>query len=206
MVSMEPKSIMNLILLVGLLFIGACIGANDTKSRPEIAQASTMDVMQNKPSFYDFKMKDINGQEIDFSTFKGKKVLLVNVASKCGYTPQYAELEELNKKHGDKVVILGFPANNFGNQEPGTNAEIAEFCRKNYSVSFQMFEKISVKGDDMHPLYKWLSTKELNGWNSDAPKWNFCKYLVNEKGELVKFFGSGVKPMSSEILTAIGAE
>lgn len=190
-----------------LLFLGACVGANETKSRPETTQASVMNtVMQNKPSFYDFKMKDIDGNEVDFSIFKGKKVLLVNVASKCGYTPQYAELEELNRKHGDKVVILGFPANNFGNQEPGSNAEIAEFCRTNYGVTFRMFEKISVKGDDMHPLYRWLSTKELNGWNSDAPKWNFAKYLVNEKGELVKFFGSGVKPMSHEILSAIGAE
>lgn len=203
-----PNFIMNQVFLACLLFVSACVGANETKSRPERAEASIINTttMQEKPSFYDFKMKDINGNEVDFSTFKGKKVLLVNVASKCGYTPQYAELEELNKKHGDKVVILGFPANNFGNQEPGSNAEIAEFCRTTYGVSFQMFEKISVKGDDMHPLYKWLSTKELNGWNSDAPKWNFCKYLVNEKGELVKFYGSGIRPMSNDILTAIGAD
>lgn len=196
---------MNHIFLACLLFLGACVGAEETKSKPETAEASVINTttMQEKPSFYDFKMKDINGKDVDFSTFKGKKVLLVNVASKCGYTPQYTELEELNKKHGDKVVILGFPANNFGNQEPGSNAEIAEFCRTTYGVSFQMFEKISVKGDDMHPLYKWLSTKELNGWNSDAPKWNFCKYLINEKGELVKFFGSGVKPMSSDMIAAI---
>lgn len=194
---------MTYIWLAVLLLLGACTGANSTKSKPETTDV-IFSSMQNKPSFYDFKMKDINGNEVDFSTFKGKKVLLVNVASKCGYTPQYAELEELNKKYGDKVVVLGFPANNFGNQEPGSNAQIAEFCRVNYGVTFQMFEKISVKGDDMHPLYKWLSTKELNGWNNEAPKWNFAKYLVNENGELVKFFGSGVKPMSNEILSAIG--
>ncbi|WP_448519850.1 glutathione peroxidase [Rhodoflexus sp.] len=194
---------MTYIVLSILLFLGACMGANTTKSKPDTDLITINTSMQDRPSFYDFKMKDINGEVVDFSTFKGKKVLIVNVASKCGYTPQYAELEELHKKYGDKVVVLGFPANNFGGQEPGTNAEIAEFCRSTYGVSFRMFEKISVKGDNMHPLYKWLSTKELNGWNSDAPKWNFTKYLINEKGELVKLFGSGVKPLSSDIVSAI---
>jgi glutathione peroxidase len=102
-------------------------------------------------------------------------------------------------------VILGFPANNFGRQEPGNNAEIKEFCQKNYGVSFQMFEKISVTGDDQHPLYKWLSNKTENGWNDQAPKWNFCKYLVNEKGELVRFYASGVDPMSEELLKDINS-
>jgi glutathione peroxidase len=156
-----------------------------------------------KKSFYDFKLNSIDGKPIDFKKYKGKKVLLVNVASKCGFTPQYGELEELHEKYGDKLVILGFPANNFNSQEPGSNEEIAEFCQKNYGVKFQMFEKISVTGEDQHPLYQWLSKKELNGWNDQAPKWNFSKYLINEKGELVKFFESKVKPMSEEMLSAI---
>ncbi len=166
---------------------------------------SAMDDNKPKQSFYNFKMTSIDGEEVDFSKFKGKKVLLVNVASKCGYTPQYGELEQLHEKYGDKVVILGFPANNFGNQESGTNAEIAEFCQKNYGVKFQMFEKISVTGDDQHPLYQWLSKKDQNGWNDKAPKWNFTKYLINEKGELVKMFDSKVKPMSQEMLDAINS-
>ncbi|MCU0437210.1 MAG: glutathione peroxidase [Raineya sp.] len=157
----------------------------------------------NKKSFYDFKMEAIDGKTIDFSQYKGKKVLLVNVASKCGYTPQYEQLQALHEKYGNKVTILGFPANNFGSQEPGTNEEIATFCKKNYGVTFQMFQKISVKGSDMHPLYKWLSDKSQNGWNDQAPSWNFCKYLVNEKGELVKFYGSGVDPIGDEMLKAI---
>ena len=154
-------------------------------------------------SFYDFKMKSLNGKMIDFQQYKGKKVLLVNVASKCGYTPQYKDLQSLHEKYGDKVAILGFPANNFGKQEPGTNEEIATFCSLNYGVTFQMFEKISVKGDDMHPLYKWLSDKNLNGWNDEAPSWNFCKYLVDEKGKLVKFYPSKVNPMSEELIKEI---
>ncbi len=154
-------------------------------------------------SFYDFKMKSIDGKMINFSSFKGKKVLCVNVASKCGNTPQYADLQKLNEMYGKKVAILGFPANNFGQQEPGTNEEIQEFCKENYGVTFQMFEKISVKGDDMAPLYQWLSKKEYNGWNNDEPNWNFCKYLINEKGELAAFFPSKVQPLSAELLAKI---
>ncbi|QNL20689.1 glutathione peroxidase [Hyphobacterium sp. CCMP332] len=180
--------------LVFVLFT-ACF--NKSTSRPGNMSEN------NSSDFYSFKLKSIEGDLINFSKYQGKKVMLVNVASKCGYTPQYAELQELHEKHGDRVVILGFPANNFGSQEPGNNSEIALFCRRNYGVEFQMFEKISVKGVDMHPLYQWLSTKELNGWNEDAPNWNFCKYLVNEKGELTHFFQSGVKPMGDKILNAI---
>jgi glutathione peroxidase len=156
-----------------------------------------------KKSFYSFKMTSLEGETIDFSKYKGKKVLLVNVASKCGLTPQYTELQELHDKYGDKLVILGFPANNFKGQEPGTNEEIAEFCQKNYGVKFQMFEKISVIGEDQHPLYQWLSKKEQNGWNDVAPSWNFTKYLVDEKGELVKVFEPKVKPTSEEVVAAI---
>lgn len=154
-------------------------------------------VNTNAKSFYDFKMRSIDGKEIDFSTYKGKKVLIVNTASECGYTPQYEELEKLHATHGDKITILGFPANNFGEQEPGTNEEIRAFCRRNFGVTFQLFEKIDVKEN---ALYKWLSDKNQNGWNSQAPTWNFCKYLINEKGELIKYYTSAVNPMSDEIL------
>lgn len=154
-------------------------------------------------SFYDFKMKAIDGSLIDFSTFKGKKVLLVNVASKCGFTPQYEGLQKLHELYGNKVAILGFPANNFGQQEPGTNQEIALFCSANYGVTFQMFEKISVKGEDKAPLYQWLSEDKYNGWNNEEPSWNFCKYLVNEKGELVAFFPSKVTSLSDELISRI---
>lgn len=146
------------------------------------------------PGIYDFKMNSLEGKPIKLSKYKGKNILIVNTASKCGYTPQYADLEKLHETYGDKVVILGFPANNFGSQEPGTNQEIGEFCQQNYGVKFQMFEKISVKGDDQHPLYKWL--KEKTG---QEPTWNFCKYLVKPDGT-VKFFPSKVKPMDKEIL------
>ena len=143
---------------------------------------------------YDFKLNAIDGEPIDFSKYKGKNLLIVNVASKCGYTPQYSDLEKLHETWGDKVVILAFPANNFGGQEPGTNNEIAEFCQQKFGVKFQMFEKISVKGDDQHDLYKWL--KEKSG---EEPTWNFCKYLVKPDGS-VQFFSSKVNPMSDEII------
>lgn len=156
-------------------------------------------------SFYNFKMKDINGKEVDFSEFKGKKLLIVNVASKCGYTKQYAQLQELYAEHGDKITILGFPANNFGGQEPGSNEEIKAFCDAEFGVTFPMFEKISVKGFDKHPLYRWLSDAAQNGWNNEEPSWNFCKYFINEKGELVKFFPSSVTPLDEEILKLIEA-
>lgn len=170
--------------------------------------ASTTKPTESQPmekSIYEFKMKDIDGNDVDFSKYKGKKLLLVNVASKCGYTPQYADLQELNEKYGNKVTILAFPANNFGGQEPGTHEDIKTFCTQNYGVTFQLFEKISVKGVDKHPLYRWLSDKNLNGWNNTEPSWNFCKYFINEKGELVKFFPSSVKPMDAEILALINS-
>lgn len=151
-------------------------------------------ITASNTTIYDFKMNSIDGEVIDFAKYKGKTLILVNVASKCGYTPQYADLEKLHENYGDKVVVLGFPANNFGGQEPGSNAEIADFCQKNYGVKFQMFEKISVKGDDAHALYKWL--KEKTG---SEPSWNFCKYLVKPDGT-VKFFASKVNPLDKQIL------
>jgi glutathione peroxidase len=148
-------------------------------------------------SIYDFKINSLEGELIDFSQYKGKTLLIVNTASECGFTPQYKDLEQLHEMYGSKVTILGFPANNFGSQEPGSNLQIAEFCQKNYGVKFQMFEKVSVKGDDQHPLYAYL--KEKTG---QEPSWNFCKYVVKPDGT-VKFFPSKVKPMDKEILDAI---
>jgi glutathione peroxidase len=152
-------------------------------------------------SFYDFNVKDIDGKDFDFSTLKGKKVLVVNTASKCGNTPQYAQLQELYEKYGNKgFTIIGFPANNFGQQEPGTNAEIAEYCTKEYHVTFPMMEKISVKGDDMHPLYQWLTSKSKNGVLDSEVGWNFQKYLIDEKGNLVKMVAPKIKPNDEQIL------
>lgn len=156
-------------------------------------------------SIYDFKLKDIDGNEVDFEQYRGQKLLLVNVASKCGYTPQYADLQELHEKYGEQVTIIGFPANNFGDQEPGTNEEIKQFCSESFGVTFPMMDKVSVKGADKHPLFRWLSDKDLNGWNDKEPSWNFCKYFINEKGELVKFFPSSVKPTDDEIISLITA-
>lgn len=150
-------------------------------------------------TIYDFKMPALDGQEIDFSAYKGKTLLIVNTASKCGFTPQYADLEKIHETYGDKVVVLGFPANNFLWQEPGSNTEIATFCEKNYGVKFQMFEKISVKGRDKHPLYKWLEAK-----TGETPSWNFCKYVVSKDGTVVKFFSSKVSPLDKEIVAALG--
>ena len=137
------------------------------------------------------------------SKYKGKKVLIVNTASKCGYTPQYTELQELYDKYKDKLVIVGFPANNFGQQEPGTNQEIKEFCTKNYGVTFPMAEKVSVKGDDIHPLFKYLVGEAEKLGEKDPIKWNFTKFLIDENGKLVKVFHNKVLPMSDEIVSAI---
>lgn len=193
------KKILSVLALITLI---ACTSSVQ-KRNPE--SITTLDQMLMEKSIYDFKMKDINGEEVDFSQFKGKKLLLVNVASKCGYTPQYADLQKLHEAYGDQVTIIGFPANNFGGQEPGSNEEIKEFCSQTYGVTFTMMDKISVKGADKHPLYRWLSDKDLNGWNDKEPSWNFCKYFINEKGELVKFFPSSVKPMDKDILALIEA-
>ncbi|MEN1786121.1 MAG: glutathione peroxidase [Bacteroidota bacterium] len=154
-------------------------------------------------SIYDFKVEGIDGTTIDLSQFKGKKLLIVNTASKCGYTPQYEGLQKLHELYGDKLTILGFPSNNFMGQEPGTNLEIMEFCKANYGVTFRLFSKIEVKGKNQHPLYAWLSDKDKNGWNDKAPSWNFCKYLIDENGKLVHFYKSGVKPMDQKIIDFI---
>ncbi len=140
----------------------------------------------DKKTLYDFKAKTIDGKDFDFSALKGKKVMIVNTASLCGNTPQYADLEKLYQQYGgEHFTIIGFPANNFGSQEPGTNNEIHQFCTKNYGVTFQMMEKISVKGDSMHPLYTWLTEKALNGVQDAPVTWNFQKFLIDENGNWV---------------------
>ena len=156
-----------------------------------------------KKSFYELEAISIDGKKISFDQYKNKKILIVNVASKCGYTYQYEGLQKLQDIYQDKVIVLGFPANDFFNQEPGSNEEIEEFCEINYGIIFQMFEKTTTKGKKQSPVYQWLTNKDFNGWNAQRPTWNFCKYLVNEKGELVGFFDSKVKPLSEEITSLL---
>lgn len=154
--------------------------------------------------FYDFKVKTLEGQDFDFSSLKGKKVMVVNVASKCGLTPQYKDLEEVYEKYqSDNFVIIGFPANNFMSQEPGTAAEIRKFCTDNYGVTFPMMEKISVKGDDMHPLYQWLTSKSKNRVRDSEVSWNFQKYLIDEKGNLIEVIPPKEKPTSDKVIAWI---
>jgi len=179
--------LMNMLLLFNFLFWGA-----PDKGNKEIPK-----------SIYDFKVEGLTGGTIDFSQYKGKKILIVNTASKCGYTPQYEELEALYEKYKDRLVIVGFPANDFLFQEPGSNEQIAEFCKKNYGVSFPMAAKIIVKGKKMAPIYQWLTNETYNGFQSSSVKWNFQKYLIDENGKLIAVFAPGIKPMSEEVIAAI---
>ena len=156
-------------------------------------------------SFYDLKAIGINGEEILMSDYQGKKILIVNVASKCGYTPQYESLQKLYEKNQDSLYILAFPSNDFLKQEPGTNEEIKTFCKVNFGVQFDIFEKISVKGNDIHPIYNWLSSKSLNGWNSKSPIWNFSKYLIDENGSLIGVWGPSIDPQSNEIKSRLSS-
>jgi glutathione peroxidase len=159
---------------------------------------------QNNTSIYQFKVEDLSGNTFDFASLKGKKILIVNTASKCGYTPQYEQLEAIYNKYKNKnLVIIGFPANNFMWQEPGTNAEIATFCKSKYGVTFPMMAKISVKGKDIHPIYQFLTQKKLNGVLDSKVEWNFQKYLINEKGQLEQVYMSGVKPNDEKIINWI---
>ncbi len=161
---------------------------------------SSIIMAQNSP-FYSFEVKDINGNAYDLSQLKGKKVLIVNTASKCGYTPQYEDLQKLYEKYGgDEFTIIGFPANNFMNQEPGSNSEIKEFCTNEYGVSFPMMSKISVKGDDIHPLYEWLTQKEKNGKENAKVKWNFQKFMIDENGNWAGYAKPGTKPFDEDIV------
>ena len=152
-----------------------------------------------RTSLYDIQIRDLQGKAINLSEFKGKHLLFVNVASKCGFTPQYESLEKLSNTYKNSLIVIGVPCNQFGKQEPGNNEEIKEFCQLNYGVSFLMTEKIDVKGDKQHPLYAWLTQKELNGVKSSTVKWNFQKYLIDEKGQLIDYFYSMTKPKSTKI-------
>ena len=157
-----------------------------------------------KETIYQFKVEDLSGDTFDFSTLKGKKILVVNTASECGLTPQYEQLQAIYEKYKDKnFVIVGFPANNFGAQEPGSNQEIATFCQQNYGVSFPMMSKISVKGSDMHAVYQFLTQKAKNGLEDSEVQWNFQKYLINENGELAKVVSPRVLPTDAEIINWI---
>ena len=173
---------------------------------------TTLPAPMDKPStsatapsaFFKFTMNDLDGRPVSFEQFRGKKVILLNVASECGYTPQYADWQKFYDANKEEVVVLGFPCNDFGAQEPGSATEIQSFCQKNYGVTFPMFEKVTVKGTAKSPLYQWLTDPQQNGWNSQEPSWNFCKYVVDENGKLTHFFASKVKPDSAEFLKAMG--
>ncbi len=155
-------------------------------------------------SFYTLNTTTNKGEEFSFDELRGKKIMLVNTASACGYTEQFDELQQLHEQFKDQLVIIGFPANDFKAQEKGSDEEIAEFCRINFGVSFPLMKKSSVvKGSDQNAVFKWLSDSTQNGWNNKQPSWNFCKYLVNEKGELINFFSTAVPPLSDEIIAAI---
>lgn len=160
----------------------------------------TMETINPPATIYEFKVPSIEGGTIDFSQYKGKKILVVNTASKCGYTPQYEGLEKIYKEYKDKLVVVGFPADNFGHQEPGTNEEIQEFCKIRFGVTFPLASKVDVVGENVHPLFKWLTTKNENGVLDATVKWNFTKFLLDENGKLLASFESKVKPKSDEIL------
>jgi glutathione peroxidase len=153
-------------------------------------------------SVHDFTINTIDGEKLDLSSLKGKKLLIVNTASECGFTPQYMELQKVHEKYGDKLVIIGFPANNFGGQEPGSNSEIKAFCQKNYGVSFLLSEKVSVKGPNISPLFDWMNHQKHNGFKGDI-MWNFEKYLVDENGNLIDRFRSMTKPDSDKIISLL---
>lgn len=180
-------------LLSAVAFLQSCMN-----QKTEVSQQKTAENMGK--TIYDYKVESLDGGEINFADYKGKKILVVNTASECGFTPQYADLEKVYQQYKDKVVIVGFPANNFGGQEPGTNAEIGAFCQKNYGVTFPMAAKVSVKGDDTAPIFKYLTEKELNGVKNTAILWNFTKFLIDENGKLIDTFISTTKPTDDAIV------
>lgn len=181
-----------IVILSAVAFLQSC-----TNQKSEKSVAKTQEMMGK--TIYDFQVESLDGGKINFADYKGKKILIVNTASECGFTPQYKDLEELQNTYKDKLVIIGFPANNFGGQEPGTNAEIATFCEKNFGVTFPMAAKVSVKGEDIAPIFKYLTEKELNGVKNSSILWNFTKFLVDENGTLIDSFASTTKPTSESI-------
>ena len=154
-------------------------------------------------NIYNIKIKNIYGEQITLKSFEGKKILIVNVASNCGYTNQYKDLQQLQDQYVDKLQVIAFPCNDFGSQEPGTDKQIAQFCESNYNVKFPVMSKINIRSKPVHPIYEWLSTSELNGWNDSKPRWNFHKYLIDENGNLIKSFRSNTSPLSSEIIQSL---
>ncbi len=187
--------------IAGIFILASCLDSNKVTS---LSMQTSNPVAPAATSFYDFTVNSLEGEPVSLAQFRGKKIIVLNVASKCGYTPQYADWEKFYSENKDEVVVLGFPCNDFMGQEPGSAEQISEFCQKNYGVTFPMFEKVHVKGKDKAPVYQWLTEPAQNGWNSQEPSWNFCKYLINEKGELTHFFASKVKPSSEEFIQAIG--
>ena len=182
-----------LILLSFVAFFNSC-----AQKKTDVSKAKSKELMGK--TIYDYKVDALEeGKEINFADFKGKKILIVNTASECGFTPQYADLEKLSNEYKDKLVVIGFPANNFGGQEPGSNVEIGAFCQKNYGVTFPLAAKVSVKGDDTAPIFKYLTEKELNGVKNTSILWNFTKFLVDENGKLVDSFISTTKPTHEAI-------
>lgn len=189
-----------LFLSCGLLFLFSY----QIQAQTNKAKTPKTDKVMTKETIYQYKVEDLSGNSFDFASLKGKKVMIVNTASKCGLTPQYKDLEAIYKEYKDKgFVIVGFPANNFASQEPGTNAEIGAFCQQNYGVTFPMMDKVSVKGDDMCEVYKFLTQKSKNGFEDSEVEWNFQKYLINEKGELVKVIKPKTLPTDPEIINWI---
>jgi glutathione peroxidase len=190
--------------MIKLLAIGAVILSCTVKTNKNTT-ANTMETTINisSKSIYDFKVAGLDGNTIDFSAFKGKKILIVNTASECGYTRQYEGLQKLYDTYKDKLVIVGFPANNFGGQEPGSNETIAAFCKKSFGVTFPMAAKVSVKGEDTAPIFKWLCNKTENGVMDAEIRWNFGKFLLDEKGNLIQYFPSKVEPMGEEIINKL---
>lgn len=183
------------LIIFSCFLLMSCQNQAQTKKENKVTQPAM------KQSIYTFKVEDLEGNEFDFASLKGKKIMVVNTASKCGLTPQYKDLQALYEAYKDKgFVIVGFPANDFMAQEPGTNAEIGAFCQKNYGVTFPMMSKISVKGKEMHPLYQFLTQKAQNGLQDSEVEWNFQKYLLNEKGELEKVISPRTKPNDKEVL------
>ncbi|WP_264537734.1 glutathione peroxidase [Flavobacterium sp. N1736] len=189
-----------LFLAYSALFLISCQNQAQTNK----TKTPKTDNVMTKETIYQFKVEDLSGNPFDFASLKGKKVMIVNTASKCGLTPQYKDLEAIYKEYKDKgFVIVGFPANNFASQEPGTNEEIGAFCQQNYGVTFPMMDKVSVKGDDMCEVYKFLTQKSKNGLQDSEVEWNFQKYLINEKGELVKVIKPRTLPTDPEVINWI---
>ena len=190
---MEYKYILIIVSAIVVIMISVMIARSNEEQVP----------LEPITSFYETKAVSINGEEVEMKSYKGKKILVVNVASQCGLTPQYSELEQLYQRYSENLVVLGFPSNQFLKQEPGSNEDIANFCSKNYSITFPLFEKTMVKGSNKNAVYDWLADPDKNGWNSKAPTWNFTKYLIDENGKLIRRFSPRITPLSEEVTSLI---